>query len=70
MQSANENDGNSIDMNGLGLNTNLSVNGSRDLQDNTLIRNILDLALSRIRSNNSEFSNAVLTRAHIRVRGK
>ena len=27
------------------------------------------MALSRIRNNNAEFANAVLTRAHIRVRG-
>lgn len=28
------------------------------------------MALQRIRANNTEFSNAVLTRAHIRVVGK
>jgi len=28
------------------------------------------MALSRIRQNNPDFQNAVLTRAHIRVRGR
>lgn len=40
------------------------------IQNNELLRTILDMALQRIRNNNQEFSNAVLTRAHIRVVGK
>lgn len=32
-----------------------------------MLRSILDVALQRIRSSNSQFSNAVLTRAHIRI---
>lgn len=49
----------------------MNVNSSmRDNTNNELISNILEMALNRIRSNNSDFSNAVLTRAHIRVRGK
>jgi hypothetical protein len=34
-----------------------------------LVQNILDMALSRIRANNSEFRNATLVGAQIRVRG-
>jgi hypothetical protein len=34
-----------------------------------LIQNILDMALSRIRSTNQEFREATLTSAQIRVRG-
>lgn len=44
---------------------------SRDvLTSNSMVRSILDVALDRIRSNNSEFSNAVLTRAQVRIIGK
>ena len=34
-----------------------------------MVQNILDMALARIRSNNTEFRNATLTGAQIRVRG-
>jgi len=40
------------------------------IQNNDFLRSILDVALQRIRSNNEQFSNAVLTRAHIRIVGK
>jgi hypothetical protein len=39
------------------------------IQNNELLRTILDMALQRIRNNHREFSDAVLTRAHIRVIG-
>ncbi|CDW86796.1 ring finger protein [Stylonychia lemnae] len=42
---------------------------SQALQNSELLRTILDMALQRIRNNNSEFNNAVLTRAQIRVIG-
>jgi hypothetical protein len=35
--------------------------------NNELIQNVLDLAINRIRNSNSEYRNAVLTSAHIRV---
>ena len=40
-----------------------------NLQNNELLRSVMDVALQRIRSNNSQFTNAVFTRAHIRIVG-
>lgn len=39
------------------------------IESNELLRSVMDVALQRIRTSNSQFSNAVLTRAHIRIVG-
>lgn len=55
--------------------SNMTASGMRvvtaaNIENNELLRSVLDVALQRIRSGNTQFQNAVLTRAHIRIVGK
>eukprot|EP00347_Sterkiella_histriomuscorum_P012987 403366448 len=71
-----QNQGNSHQLEELPLELERQLNaisgGSVDaqaVQNNEILGTILEMALQRIRTNNREFSNAVLTRAYIRVMG-
>ena len=46
------------------------VVSGQTLLSNRLLRNVMDMAMQRIVNSNNDFSNAVITRAHIRVVGK
>ena len=51
------------------MNGGMRVVTAANLESNELLRSVMEVALQRIRSNNSQFTNAVFTRAHIRIVG-